>query len=176
MKKVKVATVWLDGCSGCHMSLLDMDAAIIPLSRKIDLVYGPLVDAQEFPEDVDVTLVEGAVSSQDDLNKVQKIRQRTRLLISLGDCAVTGNVSAMRNSIPVNKLLQRIYVDGAQEGKVVPTDGVPPLLKQARPLREFVKVDISLPGCPPPAKTIAAVISDLVDGKKREAAAAVKFG
>ena len=134
MKKVKVATVWLDGCSGCHMSLLDMDAAIISLAQKIELVYGPLVDAQEFPEDVDVTLVEGAVSSQDDLNKLHKIRQRTHLLISLGDCAVTGNVPAMRNSIPVNKLLQRIYVEGAQEGKVVPTDGVPALLKQARPV------------------------------------------
>jgi coenzyme F420-reducing hydrogenase gamma subunit len=82
----------------------------------------------------------------------------------------------MRNGISVNKLLQRIYVEGAQEGKVVPTDGVPPLLKQARPLREFVKVDLSLPGCPPPAKTIAAVISDLVDGKKREPALSVKFG
>jgi coenzyme F420-reducing hydrogenase gamma subunit len=90
MKKVKVATVWLDGCSGCHMSLLDMDAAIISLAQKIDLVYGPLVDAQEFPEDVDVTLVEGAVSSQDDVNKLRKVRQRTHLLISLGDCAVTG--------------------------------------------------------------------------------------
>ena len=45
MKKVKVATVWLDGCSGCHMSLLDMDTAIIALARKIELVYGPLVDA-----------------------------------------------------------------------------------------------------------------------------------
>jgi NAD-reducing hydrogenase small subunit len=176
MKKVKVATVWLDGCSGCHMSLLDMDAGIISLAQKIDLVYGPLVDAQEFPEDVDVTLVEGAVSSQDDLNKLQKIRQRTNLLVSLGDCAVTGNVPAMRNSIPVNKLLQRIYVEGAQEGKVVPTDGVPALLKQARPLREFVKVDLCLPGCPPPAKAIAGVISDLVDGKKREAGLAVKFG
>jgi NAD-reducing hydrogenase small subunit len=176
MKKVKVATVWLDGCSGCHMSLLDMDAAIISLAQKIDIVYGPLVDAQEFPEDVDVTLVEGAVSSQDDVNKLQKIRQRTDLLISLGDCAVTGNVPAMRNSIPVNKLLQRVYVEGAQEGKVVPTDGVPPLLKQARPLREFVKVDLCLPGCPPPAKTIATVISDLVDGRKREAGLVVKFG
>ena len=112
MKKVKVATVWLDGCSGCHMSLLDMDAAIISLGRKIDLVYGPLVDAQEFPEDVDVTLVEGAVSSQDDLNKIQKIRQRTGILISLGDCAVTGNVPALRNSIPVPKLLQRVYIEG----------------------------------------------------------------
>src|SRR3974377_545715 len=117
MKKVKVATVWLDGCSGCHMSLLDMDAAIISLAQKIDLVYGPLVDTQEFPEDCDVTLGEGAVSSQEDLNKLQKIRQRTHILISLGDCAVTGNVPAMRNSIPVQKLLQRVYVDGADEKK-----------------------------------------------------------
>ena len=145
MKKVKVATVWLDGCSGCHMSLLDMDAAIISLGRKIDLVYGPLVDAQEFPEDVDVTLVEGAISSQDDLNKIQKIRQRTSVLISMGDCAVTGNVPGMRNSIPVQKLLQRIYIDGADEKKVIPSDRVPALLSQARPLREFVKVDLSLP-------------------------------
>jgi len=176
MKKVKVATVWLDGCSGCHMSLLDMDAAIISLAQKIDLVYGPLVDAQEFPEDVDVTLVEGAVSSQDDLAKLQKIRQRTNLLIALGDCAVTGNVPAMRNSIPVNKLLQRIYVDGAQEGKIIPTIGVPPLLKHARPLREFVKVDLCLPGCPPPAKSITGVITNLLEGKKPAANLTVKFG
>ena len=109
MKKVKVATVWLDGCSGCHMSLLDMDAAIIQLARKIDIVYGPLVDAQEFPEDVDVTLVEGAVSSQDDLAKIQKIRARTQLLISLGDCAVTGNVPAMRNKFGADAVLRRAY-------------------------------------------------------------------
>jgi NAD-reducing hydrogenase small subunit len=77
MKKLKLATVWLDGCSGCHMSLLDLDGALIPIVRKADIVYGPLVDAQEFPEDVDVTLVEGAVSSQEDLKKLQKIRSRT---------------------------------------------------------------------------------------------------
>src|SRR5450759_5259020 len=115
MKKVKVATVWLDGCSGCHMSLLDMDAAIIPLARKIDIVYGPLVDAQEFPEDVDVTLVEGAVSSQDDYEKIKHVRENTRLLVALGDCAVNSNVPAMRNSIPVKKLLERIYVEGVDE-------------------------------------------------------------
>jgi len=176
MRKVKVATVWLDGCSGCHMSLLDMDAAIISLGRKIDVVYGPLVDAQEFPEDVDVTLVEGAVSSQDDLNKVRKIRQRTQVLVSLGDCAITGNVPAMRNNIPVNRLLQRVYIDGAEGKKQIPTDGVPALLKQARPLREFVKVDYSLPGCPPPAKLILGLITELVDGRKPEASQPVKFG
>ena len=175
MKKVKVATVWLDGCSGCHMSLLDMDAAIISLARKIDLVYGPLVDTQEFPEDVDVTLVEGAVSSQDDLSKLQKIRQRTSILISLGDCAVSGNVPGMRNSIPVQRLLQRVYIEGAEE-KVIPSDRVPALLKQARPLREFVQVDVCLPGCPPPAKAIFTVINDLLDGKKPDGTLKVKFG
>lgn len=176
MNKAKVATVWLDGCSGCHMSLLDVDAAIISLARKMDLVYGPLVDAQEFPEGVDVVLVEGAVSSQDDLNKLQKIRSRSKLLVSFGDCAVTGNVPAMRNSVPVNKLLQRIYVDGAQEGKVIPSERVPALLKQARPLREFVKVDFYLPGCPPPSKSIAALLTNLLEGRKVEASPKVKFG
>src|SRR5208282_5119676 len=117
MKKVKVATVWLDGCSGCHMSLLDMDAAIISLAQKIELVYGPLVDAQEFPEDVDVTLVEGAVSSQDDLNKLKKIRQRTRLLISLGDCAVTGNVPAMRIPSPCKSCCIRFTSKACKQTK-----------------------------------------------------------
>lgn len=176
MKKVKVATVWLDGCSGCHMSLLDMDAAVISLAQKIDLVYGPLVDAQEFPDDVDVTLIEGAVSSQEDLNKLQKIRQRTHLLISLGDCAVTGNVPAMRNSIPVTRLLKSVYIEGAQDSKLIPTEGVPALLKQARPLREFVKVDVCLPGCPPPAKSISKIILDLIEGRPSNGNVPVKFG
>ena len=73
MNRLKLATVWLDGCSGCHMSLLDMDAAILEVAPRVDLVYGPLVDAQEFPEGVDVTLVEGAVSSQDDLKQLHSL-------------------------------------------------------------------------------------------------------
>jgi len=176
MKKTKVATVWLYGCSGCHMSLLDMDALIIQMEKKIDIVYGPLVDAQEFPEDVDVTLVEGAVSSQDDLSRLKNIRQRTRVLVSLGDCAVTGNVPAMRNSIPVNKLLQRIYIEGAQTNPSLPTDRVPALLKQVRPVSEYVKVDYCLPGCPPPSKTITCMITNILEGRKPEANLTVKFG
>ena len=100
MKKVRLATVWLDGCSGCHMSLLDIDEAILAVAKRVDVVYGPLVDAQEFPKAVDVTLVEGAVSSQDDLEKMRTVRQRSKLVVSLGDCAVTGNVPAMRNPHP----------------------------------------------------------------------------
>ena len=99
------------------MSLLDIDEAILAIAKRVDVVYGPLVDAQEFPKAVDVTLIEGAVSSQDDLEKVHTIRQRSKLVVALGDCAVTGNVPAMRNRVPVKKLLQRIYVDGTHTGR-----------------------------------------------------------
>ncbi|MGC2510477.1 MAG: hypothetical protein WA430_07900, partial [Acidobacteriaceae bacterium] len=92
MTKLRLATAWLDGCSGCHMSFLDMDEKLIELSKEFDLVYSPLVDTKTFPEEVDITLVEGAVSSVDDIEKILLIRERTRLLVAMGDCAVTGNV------------------------------------------------------------------------------------
>jgi NAD-reducing hydrogenase small subunit len=82
----------------------------------------------------------------------------------------------MRNGIPVIKLLQRVYVEGADEGKVIPTDGVPSLLKHARPVHEFVKVDLYVPGCPPPTKAIFNVITDLLEGRTPEANPKVKFG
>ena len=99
MRRARLATVWLDGCSGCHMSLLDMDEAILSIAKRVEVVYGPLVDAQEFPKAVDVAVIEGAISSQEDLERVRTIRQRSKLVVALGDCAVTGNVPAMRNQI-----------------------------------------------------------------------------
>ncbi len=176
MSRARIATVWLDGCSGCHMSLLDLDEALIDLAPKIELVFGPLVDAQEFPENVDVTLVEGAVSSQDDLQLAQKVRARSRLVVALGDCAVTGNVPSMRNQIPPKQLLERIYVDGVNVNHRVPGDGVPPLLRQAVPLHEAVRVDLHVPGCPPPAAAIGHVLAELLAGRKPELAGKVKFG
>jgi len=176
MKKLKLATIWFDGCSGCHMSLLDLDGALIPIVRKADIVYGPLVDAQEFPEDVDVTLVEGAISTQVDVERLKQIRGRSKVLVSLGDCAVTGNVAAMRNTIPVNKLLQRVYVEGADADPGIPHDGLPQLAKLARPAHDFVKVDVCLPGCPPQTKLIAGLLNSVLEGRKPEAGQKIKFG
>jgi NAD-reducing hydrogenase small subunit len=176
MRRARLATVWLDGCSGCHMSVLDIDEAIIAVAKRIEVVYGPLVDAQEFPKAVDVVLIEGAISSQEDLEKVRTIRQRSKLVVALGDCAVTGNVPAMRNQIVPRKLLERIYIEGVQENPGIPTEGVPALLRHAIPVHEVVKVDLHVPGCPPPAAAIAFVLGELLDGRVPDLSSKVKFG
>ncbi len=176
MKKARVATMWLDGCSGCHMSVLDIDEAILVVAQRADIVYGPLVDAQEFPPDVDVAIVEGAVSSQDDLEKIKRVRERSRILVALGDCAVTSNVPSMRNRIPVKTLLERVYIEGADVQKGIPTDGVPTLLKHAIPLQDVVKVDLHVPGCPPSAASILFVLTELLDGRIPDLKSKVRFG
>ena len=176
MDKLKIGTCWLDGCSGCHMSLLDLDEGIVAVLKKADIVFGPLVDAQEWPEDVDVAVVEGAVSSQDDLKLIQTIRARSRVLVALGDCAVTGNVPAMRNGIPTRRLLERIYIEGATESAGVPTDGVPALLRQAEPLHQQVEVDVHVPGCPPKPNAILMVLSELLEGREPDLGSKLRFG
>jgi NAD-reducing hydrogenase small subunit len=171
-----LATVWLDGCSGCHMSLLDMDERLIELSSQFTLVYSPLVDRKTFPDRVDVTLVEGAVASVDDLKKIRKIREHTRVLVSLGDCALTGNVSAMRNSCGVQPVMFRVYDQNADLQKQVPTVGVPALLDRVCPVHEVVPVDVFVPGCPPSADTIYQVLSELLAGKVPTLEGAAHFG
>jgi NAD-reducing hydrogenase small subunit len=176
MRRARLATVWLDGCSGCHMSVLDMDEAIIGIAKRVEVVYGPLVDAQEFPKAVDVAVIEGAISSQEDLERVRLIRQRSKLVVALGDCAVTGNVPAMRNQIVPRKLLERIYIEGVQENPGIPTEGVPALLRHAIPVHEVVKVDLHVPGCPPSAAAIVFVLGELLDGRVPDLSSKVKFG
>jgi NAD-reducing hydrogenase small subunit len=170
-----LATVWLDGCSGCHMSLLDMDERLVELSSQFTLVYSPLVDRKTFPDRVDVTLVEGAVASEDDLKKIRKIREHTRVLVSLGDCALTGNVSAMRNMCGVQPVMLRVYEQNVVQPQV-PTVGVPALLNRVRPVHEVVPVDVFVPGCPPSADTIYQVLSELLAGKVPTLEGVAHFG
>jgi NAD-reducing hydrogenase small subunit len=176
MNKIRVATTWLDGCSGCHMSFLDLDERLVDLAGKISVLYGPLVDAKEFPEQVDVTLVEGAVSDAEAEEKVRLIRERTKILVSFGDCAVTANVPAMRNQFKVADVLNRAYVENASFNPSIPDLGVPHLLKRARPVHEFVNVDVFLPGCPPPPEAIFFALNQLLVGRIPDLTGRTRFG
>lgn len=170
-KRPRVATVWLGGCSGCHMSLLDMDERLLDLAQQIDLVFGPLVDVKEFPENVDIVLVEGAVATDEHLRMIHTIRERSTILVAFGDCAVGGNVTALRN--PLNgtlPVLRRSYLDAPNVHPAIPSaPGVlPELIENVLTLRACVKVDYYLPGCPPPADAIFHVLSELVAGRAVE--------
>ena len=176
MNKVRLATVWLDGCSGCHMSFLDIDEALISLAEKVDLVYSPLVDEKNFPEQVDISLVEGAVSSEGDLHKIQIVREHSKTLISLGDCAVSANVPAMRNPFGVKAVCDRAYRENATLDAGVPNHDVPKLLERARPVHEVVPVDVFVPGCPPAAAVILFVLTELLEGRQPELSSRTRFG
>ncbi len=175
MSKPRVATVWLDGCSGCHMSLLDMDERILDIFERADLVYSPLVDHKDYPEDVDVCLVEGAVSSEEDLHKIKMVRERTKVIVAFGDCAVTSNVPGMRNPIGVEPLLDRAYRENVTLNPGTPVDVVPRLLPISTPVHKVVQVDVFLPGCPPHADLIYTLLDDLLSGRTPEVAGA-RFG
>lgn len=176
MSKARIATVWMDGCSGCHMSLLDMDERILTLAPLIDLVYSPLVDIKEFPENVDVVLIEGAISSEEDLEKLYKVRARSKILVALGDCAVTSNVPGMRNQFSVEEVEKRAYFENAGLNRQNPRQVIPLLLPKSRPVHEYVKVELFVPGCPPPADAIFYVLSELVAGRMPDLTDKTRFG
>ncbi|NLI01660.1 MAG: oxidoreductase [Chthonomonadales bacterium] len=168
MGRLRVATVWMGGCSGCHMSFLDMDEFLIDLADLADVVYSPVADPKEYPENVDLCLVEGAVANDEHVELAHTIRERTKIVVAFGDCAVTGNVTAMRNPLgAVEPILQRIYVEAATiHGRIPFEKGiVPELLDRVAPLHEIIPVDAFLPGCPPPAPRIRKMLEKIVAGE-----------
>lgn len=166
--KPKVATVWLGGCSGCHMSFLDLDERLIELADKMELVYSPIADIKEFPHNVDVTLVEGAITNSENEELAHIIRRNSKFVVAFGDCATTGNVTAMRNRFTPNAILERSYIELADKNPQVPAEyqTIAQLLKTARPLHEVIKVDAWLHGCPPTADQIWQAVVALLEGKK----------
>lgn len=182
MARLRLATVWLGGCSGCHMSFLDLDEFLFEVAEAVELVYSPLADGKEYPSGVDLCLIEGAVCNEDNLELARRIRARTRLVVSFGDCAVTGNVPALRNVLGAGNaadVLQCAYVEHAAPGGVVPPpDGiVPALLPRVLPLHAVIPVDHYLPGCPPSASRIKAFLAPLLaGGAPRLEGEQLKFG
>jgi NAD-reducing hydrogenase small subunit len=161
------------------MSLLDLDERLIELTMKMRLVYSPIADVKEFPNDVDATLVEGAVANRENLTLIRTIRKRTRVLVSFGDCAVSGNVTAMRNPLRLAaSVIERSYLEEVDLNPQRPSEPgiVPPLLDRVVPLHAVVPVDLFLPGCPPPADTIYYVLSELVAGRIPDLSDRLSFG
>jgi NAD-reducing hydrogenase small subunit len=144
------------------MSFLDLDEWLIELAKQVDLVYSPLADVKEYPTNVDVVLVEGAVANEENLQMIRRVRERTKILVAFGDCAVTGNVTALRNPLGAAlEVLLPVYGEKfPDEPRIVPV-----LLDRVHPVHQVVAVDYFIPGCPPPAPRIKSVLQALLSGK-----------
>ncbi len=166
-EKPKVATASLAGCFGCHMTLLDIDDRILSLIDLIDFDKSPIDDIKELG-DCTVGLIEGGVSNSENLETLREFRRKCTILVSMGDCATSGGIPAMRNTVPLKECLEEAYLNGPSvvDG-VIPNDpDLPSILDRVYPCHEVVKIDYHLPGCPPSADSIWAVLNFLLSGEE----------
>jgi F420-non-reducing hydrogenase small subunit len=162
--KLTLATAWLSGCAGCHVSILDTHEALLDVVGRYDLVWSPLVDAKELPEKVDVAVIEGAVANAHDLALVTSLRDRAATVVALGTCATYGGITGMRNLMSEKQARAAVYPD---TGNALPGDspnGVPLLERRVRSVPQVIQVEHEIPGCPPRPDTVAEALMGLADG------------
>ena len=178
----RLATVWLAGCSGCHMSFLDLDEWLLELAEQADIVYSPVGSDQKlYPKNVDIALVEGGVANEDNLELLLQVRANSQILVSFGDCAITANVPGMRNMLQgADPVLRRGYLDLADSSAQRPhAPGlIPELLDRVLPVHELVTVEMFLPGCPPSAAQIRSALEALLHDQRPplQANREIRFG
>jgi NAD-reducing hydrogenase small subunit len=168
MAKPKVASDWLCGCAGCHMSLLDIDERIVKLVELVDLRSTPITDLKH-PDaaGVDVGILEGGINNTYNEEVAKMMRKRSKILVALGDCAVFGGVPAMRNFFTIEESLKRAYVEteSTDSNGLVPNSPELAIMTRVRAIHEVVPVDIYIPGCPPDADIIFYALSELAQGR-----------
>ena len=166
--KPKLATTSLCGCFGCHMSILDIDERILELVELVEFSRSPINDIKRFDERCAIGLIEGGCANEENVHVLRQFREHCDVLVSVGECAVTGGVPSMRNPIPLHECMREAYVDGPSvhnPTQQIPSDPeIPLLLNKVFPAHEVVKIDYHLSGCPPPADTIwEALVALLTD-------------
>ena len=168
MAKPLLATGHFTGCFGCHMSILDIDERILDLVEIIEFDKSPINDIKRFSRMVDVGIVEGGISNDENVEFLRMFRENCKILIAMGACAITGGVPAMRNVVPLEECLQEAFLNGPTivDGMIPNDPDIPIMLDKVYPCHEVVKIDYFLPGCPPSADTIWAALTALLTGKE----------
>jgi len=169
MAKPKVATTSLAGCFGCHMSVLDIDERILQLIELVDFDKSPIDDLKQFTGRCAIGLVEGGCANEENVEVLREFRKHCDILIALGECAIMGDIPAMRNMVPLRECLEEAYLKGPTvhnpEGRIPNDPELPLPLDKVHPLHEVVKIDYFLPGCPPSADAIWKFLNDLLAGR-----------
>ncbi|MBA2880166.1 F420-non-reducing hydrogenase small subunit [Desulfosalsimonas propionicica] len=176
----KVASDWLNACSGCEIAIVDMGERLLTVLDLVEFVhlpalmdhkyYGQMGDGAHlsFPE-ADLGIISGSIKNEEHLEVALEMRKKCGAIIALGTCATHGGIPALANSWSNDELFTRYYsTETTDPCDAVPADGVPPLLENVSALDEKINVDIYLPGCPPHPDQVFGALAAFLEGKTPE--------
>jgi F420-non-reducing hydrogenase small subunit len=156
--KVRLSTVCIASCSGCHINLLHLHEKFLDFFSLFDWVYSPLFMDVKEPQACDIAVIEGGIRNEEDIQKIKSVRQKANILIAMGTCAVYGGVAGLGNSLSTEELLQAVYPAYSMGRK-------PVLVPRVEPIDSSVIVDYYIPGCPPPTEVIEEFFGKLLNGE-----------
>ncbi len=136
--KLKLAVWKFSSCDGCQLTILDCEDEILSVLSEVTLAYFPEASSKALPPPYDLSLVEGSVTTAEQIAEIKRIRAESHILVSIGACATAGGIQALRNFTDISELQAAVY----------PNPQWIQTLAQSRPIADFVKVDYALYGCP----------------------------
>lgn len=155
-KKAKLAVWKFSSCDGCQLSLLNCEDELLPLSDTIEISY--FLEASRAVQDgpYDLSLVEGSITTEHDLKRIQEVRRLSKTLVTIGACATAGGIQALRNFANVQEFISAVYA----KPEFIST------LATSTPISAHVRVDFELRGCPINKVQLLEVISAYLQGRK----------
>lgn len=174
---VKVASDWLNSCSGCEISIVDMGERLLDVLKVAQFVHLPaLMDHKYFGQrgdqrhitipEADVGILSGGLRNQEHVEVAEAFRKSCNVIIALGTCATHGGIPCLANSFTNQEIMQRYYTTETTDApEAFPSQGLPPLLETCKALDEGIAVDIYMPGCPPHPDHIFSALVALVEGR-----------
>lgn len=152
--KPRVAFFDFTDCEGCQLQFANMGQTLLDLIELVDIVRFREIMSEE-GEDYDVAIVEGSISTDNDVTRIKKIREKAKVLVAFGSCATIGGVNGIKNRFPLELAKKRVYGDKADNINTI----------KAMPLDKVVKVDYYILNCPPYIPEIIAVLKSILMGK-----------
>lgn len=154
MTRPRVAVVKLASCDGCQLQLIDAEEALLQLADAIEIANFPEASSNMQPGPYDVTLVEGSVTTPDTIDQIKEVREGSTYLVTIGACATSGGVQALRNGRKLAEVVREVYANPEYIDS----------LETSTPVADHVKVDLELTGCPIDRDQLLGVISQLLRG------------
>lgn len=152
--KPRVAVHKFSSCDGCQLAFLNLGEDLLELASRVELVHFAEAGPLDPDAEIDVSFVEGSVSTPEDLERIQHIRAHSRLLIAIGACATSGGIQGLRNGIFGAQWVTQIY----SHPEAISS------LERSTPIADHVKVDFELWGCPINSQQMLAAVKSLLLG------------